>query len=164
MTIKFAWGTDLDAVASDVRDRLDRVMGRLPDDIDRPVLWKYDSSSDPILFMGVTSNLDPVQLRQIIEDQVRYRIERVPGVASLDIWGGVTREIHVDVNAAKIKALSLPLDQILQTDQGPEHQPAGRARSTGASSRSRSARRASSATSRRSPTPSSRRAMACRSC
>lgn len=113
VTIKFAWGTDLNAVASDVRDRLDRVMGRLPDDIDRPVLWKYDSSSDPILFMGVTSKLDPVQLRQLIEDQVRYRVERLPGVASLDIWGGVTREIHVDVNSAKIKALSLPLDQIL---------------------------------------------------
>ena len=113
VTIKFAWGTDLDAVASDVRDRLDRVMGRLPEDIDRPVLWKFDSSMDPILFVGVTSKLDPVQLRQMIEDRVRYRIERIPGVASLDVWGGVTREIHVDVSAAKIKALSLPLDRIL---------------------------------------------------
>ena len=113
VTLRFAWGTDLDAAANDVRDRIDRVYRRLPEDIERPVLWKYDSSSDPILDIGVTSRLDPIQLRQLIEDQIRHRIERVPGVASLDVRGGLTREIHVDVDAAKIKALSLPLDQIL---------------------------------------------------
>lgn len=114
VTMKFEWGTDLNAAASDVRDRLDQAISRLPDDCDRPVLWKYDSANDPIVYLGVTSTLDPVQLRQMIEDQVRYRMERLPGVASMDVWGGVLREIHVDVNAAKIKALALPLDQILQ--------------------------------------------------
>lgn len=118
VTIRFAWGVDLDAAANDVRDRLDRVVGRLPDDIDRPTLRKYDSSSDPILDIGVTSSLDPIQLRQLIEDQIRYRIERVAGVASLDVRGSLTREIHVDVDGAKIKALSLPLDQILTRLKG----------------------------------------------
>ncbi len=113
VTVKFGWGANLDAAANDVRDRLDRVMHHLPDDIERPTLWKYDSSADPIMDIGVTSKLDPIQLRQLIEDQVRYRIERIPGVASLDVRGGLTREIHVDVDAAKIKALALPLDQIL---------------------------------------------------
>jgi HAE1 family hydrophobic/amphiphilic exporter-1 len=113
VTVKFAWGANLDAAASDVRDRLDRVYRRLPDDVERPVLWKYDSSADPILDVGITSSLDPIQLKQIIEDQVRYRIERVPGVASLDVRGGLTRQIRVDVDADKIKALALPLDEIL---------------------------------------------------
>jgi HAE1 family hydrophobic/amphiphilic exporter-1 len=113
VTVKFGWGANLDAAASDVRDRLDRVYRRLPEDIDRPTLWKYDSSADPILDVGVTSRLDPIQLRQLIEDQIRYRIERIAGVASLDVRGGLRREIHVDVDADKIKALALPLDQIL---------------------------------------------------
>lgn len=112
--VTFTWGTDLDAASNDIRDRLDRVVGRLPDDADRPTLRKFDLASFPVMFLGASSRLDPVQMRQLIEDEVKYRIERVPGVAALDIWGGLAREIHVDLDADKIKALGLPLDQITE--------------------------------------------------
>jgi HAE1 family hydrophobic/amphiphilic exporter-1 len=111
--ISFAWGTNLDAAANDVRDRIDRVINALPEDIDRPRLMKFDAASFPILILGASSDLDPVQTRRLIDDQITYRIERVPGVASLDIWGGLQREIHVNLDPDKIKALGLPLDQIL---------------------------------------------------
>ena len=111
--VTFDWGYDLDAASNDIRDRLDRIIGRLPDDADRPVLRKFDLAAFPILILGASSNLDPVQMRQLIEDEIKYRIERVPGVASLDIWGGLNREIHVDLNPDKIKALGLALNQIL---------------------------------------------------
>ena len=55
----FAWGTDLDAAANDVRDRLDRVMPRLPEDADRPTLRKFDLASFPILILGASSALTP---------------------------------------------------------------------------------------------------------
>jgi len=109
----FSWGTDLDAAANDIRDRLDRVIPRLPEDAQRPRLRKFDLASFPILILGASSNLDPVELRRLIDDQVKYRIERVPGVAALDVHGGLDREIHVDLYPDKIKALGLPLDQIL---------------------------------------------------
>ncbi|MBM4081346.1 MAG: efflux RND transporter permease subunit, partial [Planctomycetes bacterium] len=109
----FTWGTDLDAGANDIRDRLDRVVARLPEEADRPMVMKFDLGMYPILILGASSNLDPVQLRRIIEDQIKYRIERVPGVAALDIFGGLEREIHVNLNPEKIKALGLPLDLIL---------------------------------------------------
>jgi HAE1 family hydrophobic/amphiphilic exporter-1 len=111
--VTFSWGTDLDAAASDIRDRLDRVIPRLPDEAERPTLRKFDLASFPILICGASGRLDPVQMRQLIEDQVKQRIERVPGVAALDVWGGLEREIHVDLDAAKVKALGLPLDTIL---------------------------------------------------
>ena len=111
--ISFVWGTDLDAAANDVRDRLDRVIGRLPDDANRPQLRKFDLAAFPVLIMGASSNLDPVQLRQLIDDQVKYRIERVAGVAAVDVRGGLDREIHVNLYSDKIKALGLPLDMIL---------------------------------------------------
>jgi len=111
--VTFSWGTDLDAAASDIRDRLDRVMQRLPEDADRPTLRKFDLASFPILILGASSKLDPVQTRQIIEDQVKYRLERVPGVAAVDIRGGLEREIHVNLDPAKINALAIPLDQII---------------------------------------------------
>ncbi|HOD81510.1 MAG: Cobalt-zinc-cadmium resistance protein CzcA [Planctomycetes bacterium ADurb.Bin126] len=112
--VRLAWGTDLDAAANDVRDRLDRVIPRLPEEADRPMLLKFDLANYPVLILGVSSKLDPVRLQRILEDEVKYRIERVPGVASLDIWGGRQREIHVNILPDKIKALNLPLDQVLE--------------------------------------------------
>ena len=111
--VSFTWGTDLEEASNDIRDRLDRILPSLPEDIDRPRLRKFDPASFPILIMGASSDLDPIQTRRIIDDQIKYRIERVPGVASLDIWGGLEREIHINLEPDKIKALGLPLDMIL---------------------------------------------------
>ncbi|MDI9433756.1 MAG: efflux RND transporter permease subunit [Planctomycetota bacterium] len=111
--VTFTWGTDLDTAANDIRDRLDRVIRRLPEEADRPSLRKFDLAAFPILILGASSRLDPVQTRLILEDQVKYRLERVPGVAAVDIWGGLEREIHVSLDPAKINALAIPLDQII---------------------------------------------------
>lgn len=113
VSVTFAWGADLDTAASDVRDRLDRIIGMLPDDADRPVLRKFDPSNFPILILGASSKLDPIQMRRIIEDDVGYRIERVPGVAAMDVRGGLAREIHVDLNPDKLKALGIPINQVI---------------------------------------------------
>jgi len=124
--VSFAWGTDLEAAASDMRDRLDRAVHALPDDAERPSLRKFDLASFPILILGVSSRLDPVELRRIIDDQVQYRIERVPGVAALDVWGGLDREIHVNLDPSKVKSLGLSLDQILsRISAGNVNVPAG---------------------------------------
>jgi len=111
--VSFSWGTDLDAAANDVRDRLDRAVANLPEDVERPRLRKFDLANFPILILGASSRLGPLELRRIIDDQVKYRIERIPGVAALDVWGGLEREIRVDLRRDLILALGLPLDQIL---------------------------------------------------
>jgi HAE1 family hydrophobic/amphiphilic exporter-1 len=124
--VTFAWGTDLDAAANDIRDRLDRIIDNLPEDAERPSLRKYDLASFSILSLGASSNLDPVQTRQIIEDQVQYRLERVPGVAAVLIRGGLDREIHVSLDPAKINALGIPLESILaRIREGNVNIPAG---------------------------------------
>ncbi|NIQ37913.1 MAG: MMPL family transporter [Proteobacteria bacterium] len=112
--VSFAPDTDLDAAANDIRDRLDRVIPLLPDDAERPRLRKFDLASFPILILGAASNLDPIQMRRIIDDQVQYRLERIPGVAAVDVRGGLDREIHVNLYPNKINALGLPLNEILQ--------------------------------------------------
>jgi len=124
--VTFTWGTDLDTASNDIRDRLDRVAMRLPEEADRPTLRKFDLASFPILILGASSQLDPVQTRLILEDQVKYRLERVPGVAAVDIFGGYEREIHVGLDPAKINALAIPLDQIVsQIREGNVNVPAG---------------------------------------
>jgi len=111
--VAFSWGTDLDVAANDIRDRIDRVLGRLPEDINRPMIRKFDLSAFPIMMIGLSGDLNPLDLRRIAEDQVKYRLERVPGVASIDIHGGLYREIHVKARAAKLKALGISADAIL---------------------------------------------------
>jgi hydrophobic/amphiphilic exporter-1 (mainly G- bacteria), HAE1 family len=111
--VSFVWGTDLDVAANDMRDRLDRAMSRLPEDIERPMIRKFDLSAFPIMFISVASNMNPLELRQLVEDQVKYRIERVAGVAAVTINGGLKREIHIDLHAAQIKALGLSPDEII---------------------------------------------------
>ncbi|MFH2107394.1 MAG: efflux RND transporter permease subunit [Chrysiogenia bacterium] len=124
--VMFSWGTDLSAAADDMRERLDRVIPRLPDDVDRPMLRKFDPAMFPILLIGALSRLDPIQTRRIIDEQIAYRLERVPGVASVDIWGGHEREIQVNLHADKIKALGLPLDRIISgIREGNVDMPAG---------------------------------------
>ena len=111
--VMFSWGTDLSAAADDVRERLDRIISHLPEDVERPMLRKFDPAMFPILLIGALSNLDPIQTRRIIDEQISYRLERVPGVASVDIWGGHEREIQVNLDVDKVKALGLPLDRVI---------------------------------------------------
>lgn len=111
--VSFEWGRDLDAAANDIRDRIDRVMGRLPEDIERPTLRKFDLSAFPVVILGISSSMNPLDLRELVEDQIKYRIERVPGVAAVDIRGGLNREIHVNLHSQKLKALGLSTDTII---------------------------------------------------
>jgi HAE1 family hydrophobic/amphiphilic exporter-1 len=111
--VLFSWGTDLDAASNDIRDRLDRVLPRLPEDVERPMIRKFDVSAFPIMMIGVSSDLNPLDARRIVEDQIKYRLERVPGVAAADVSGGLVREIHVNLKADKLKALNLSPSTIL---------------------------------------------------
>jgi len=110
--LSFTWGTNLDAASNDVRDRLDRVINNLPDETDRPQIRKFDPNSAPILIYGAASDLDPIELRRLIDDQISYRIEQVPGVAALDVWGGLEREIRIEIDPDRLRALQLSLDTV----------------------------------------------------
>jgi hydrophobic/amphiphilic exporter-1 (mainly G- bacteria), HAE1 family len=113
VTLNFVWGTDLNEAADDVRSRLDRVRGRLPEDADPPTVFKFDANSQPIMNVGVDGDFDPVKLREIAEHDLSTRLERVPGVAAVTVQGGLRRQIHVELSKEKIRALELPVDRIV---------------------------------------------------
>ena len=115
VTLNFAWGTDLNEAADDVRNRLDRIRGRLPEEADAPVMFKFDANASPIMGVGVEgldASIDRVKLREIGEHDLSPRLERVPGVASVTVEGGLRRQIHVELSREKITALNLPVDRI----------------------------------------------------
>lgn len=114
LRLNFAWGTDLSEAADEVRTRLDRVRGRLPEDADPPTVFKFDSNAMPIMGIGVQGDFDPVTLREIAQNDLSPRLERAVGVAAVTINGGLRRQIHVDLSREKIQALNLSLDRVIQ--------------------------------------------------
>ncbi|MPZ18697.1 MAG: MMPL family transporter [Luteitalea sp.] len=112
--LNFTWGTDIDVAADDVRARLDRVRGQLPEDADAPTLYKFDSSQFPIVFIAVAGDFDPVTLRELTENDLMPRFERISGVAAVEVRGGLARQILVELSREKTTALGLPVDQVVQ--------------------------------------------------
>ena len=113
VTLNFVWGTDLAEAADDVRSRIDRVRARLPEDADPPTIFKFDSTTMPILQVGVEGDFDAVELRELAENQLAQRLERVPGVAAVTVDGGLRRQIHVELSNEKITALNLSVDRVV---------------------------------------------------
>jgi HAE1 family hydrophobic/amphiphilic exporter-1 len=114
--LNFTWGTDLNEAMDDIRTRIDRVRGRLPEDADPPVIQKFDPNQAPILGLALES-LDGshgrVELREIAENILSPRMERVPGVAAVTTSGGLRRQIHVELSREKITALNLSVDRVV---------------------------------------------------
>src|ERR1700730_6330036 len=111
--LNFLWGHDLNEAMDDIRMRIDRVRGRLPVDADPPVLQKFDPNSHPIMGLALESTdgkLDRVTLREMAEQTLSPRLERVAGVAAVTVNGGLRRQIHVDLSREKITALDLSVD------------------------------------------------------
>jgi multidrug efflux pump len=88
ISIEFLQGMNVDIAAQDVRDRIGRVRGNLPDDIQEPVIAKQDASARPIMWIAFYSDrFDTRELTRIAEDEVKDRLQTVPGVSSVIIGG-----------------------------------------------------------------------------
>ena len=113
--VGFDYDMDVDEAANELRVRLDRARRNLPEEMEPPTMYKYDSSQYPIMYMTVSaSDMDAKELRHFVEKQIQYRLERAPGVAAFTVRGGLRREIHVDLNLKKLRALDLSIARVVQ--------------------------------------------------
>jgi HAE1 family hydrophobic/amphiphilic exporter-1 len=112
--LNFEWGSDLAESADEVRTRMDRIRARLPEDADPPTIQKFDPSQLPVAQIGIEGDYDPVTLREIAENEIAPRFERIDGVAGVSVNGGLRRQIHVDLSKEKITALNLSVNQVVQ--------------------------------------------------
>lgn len=110
--LQFAWGTRLDEALDEVRVALDRTQRALPEDADTPSIHKFDLAAIPVAFLGVTGGGDPRRLKQLAEQDIGRAFERLPGVASVDVNGGLDREIRVALDSERLEALSVSADQV----------------------------------------------------
>ncbi len=110
--VEFALGTDLNAATGAVREKLEAVRAQLPRDARAPVVQRFSFSAFPILSLSLTSDSrTPQELRELVDDRVRSRLEQVPGVANVEVIGGQVREVQVEVDRDRLQAYGLSLAQ-----------------------------------------------------
>jgi len=112
VAIEFVLGTDIDTAIADVRQRVDLVKATLPREADDPSVAKFDFASQPIMILGMGGRLSGYEQRQLAENIVKPRFERVDGVAAVNVSGGRTREVRVEVDQDRLRALGISVLQI----------------------------------------------------
>ena len=117
--IEFNSGTNVDFAAQDLRDKIGLIEDCLPQDANKPMVVKMDVSAMPVLAYGVTSDsVDILKLKKILEDNVKDKIERLDGVASVELRGGQEREILVKLNKPQLESYGITQGQIAQILRG----------------------------------------------
>lgn len=114
VTLEFAQSTDIDVAANDIRAALDRVRDELPPEAEPPRIWKFDPNNFPIVIVGANSDMNLQELTQILDREVTKRFEQIPGVGSIDIWGGIYKEVHIDIKRDRLIASGLSTAEVQQ--------------------------------------------------
>ncbi|HUK02052.1 MAG TPA: efflux RND transporter permease subunit [Steroidobacteraceae bacterium] len=113
--IEFQIGTPIDRAVTDVRDAVAKVRSDLPEGIDEPLVRRIDVAGGAIVFYGVsTTAMTEVELSWFVDNALTKRLVAVPGVAQVQRWGGVDREIRVELDPARMQALGITAAQVNQ--------------------------------------------------
>lgn len=114
LLLSFQWGTNMDIAILEVREKIDQVKGILPEGASDPSVIKFDPSMMPIMVLGINSEQYSLhELDRFARLLLKPRLERIDGIASASVSGGLEREILVSVDNEKLKANSLTLDQVV---------------------------------------------------
>lgn len=114
VTLEFTQGTNIDEAANDVRAAIDRIRDDFPPEVESPRLWKFDPDNFPVVILGAKSSRDMEELTRILEREISQRFEQIPGAGSVDVWGGVYREIQVRLKRDRLASSQLSATDIQQ--------------------------------------------------
>ena len=112
VTLEFEWGSDMDMLSMEVREKLDRLI--LPQEAVDPVVLRFDPSLDPIIRLALSGPEDLTVLRRLADKQIKQDFETLKGVAAAQIKGGLEEEIQIEVDQNRLAALGLTLEQVRQ--------------------------------------------------
>lgn len=121
VTVEFLWGTDMDIAGVDVREKIDVLF--LPLEAERPLLLRFDPSSEPIMRLGLLFKEDSSaegdspevrlkSLRRLAEDRIKTELEAQQGTAAVKVSGGLEDEIQIRVDQQKLSQLGISIDQV----------------------------------------------------
>ena len=115
--VRFKLEEDVDVKAQDVRDKVALARRDLPDDIEPPIVEKMDPDAAPILAVMVSGSLSPRELTAFADDEVKERLERLPGVGSVARVGGREREVRIWLDAYRLRGYGLSAEDVIRAIQ-----------------------------------------------
>jgi HAE1 family hydrophobic/amphiphilic exporter-1 len=112
--VEFELSRDVDLASQDVRAKIEGIRRLLPQDIEQPIVQKFDPSSEPILSLALSSDVQPlVALTSLADETVRRRLEAVRGVGEVRLAGGLEREIRVFLLPERMRAVGVSVPEVL---------------------------------------------------
>lgn len=114
VTCRFNWGTNLDEASNDIRDKLEFAKRSLPDEIETPIVFKFNTANIPILFIGASAVESYPKLFHLIDKQVADYLKRIPGVGAVQIIGGLERQINIKIDRSRLEGHHLSIQSIVE--------------------------------------------------
>ena len=114
INLEFDPNVDIEDALQKVREKVDLAKPELPEDAEDPVVQEINFAEFPIMQVNLSGNYDEVILKEIAED-LQDKIEAIPTVLGVDLTGGLEREVHVDVDLAKMKYYNISFGDIIQS-------------------------------------------------
>jgi HAE1 family hydrophobic/amphiphilic exporter-1 len=110
--VTFDLNRDIETAAQDVRDRVSQVTRDLPEDATPPVIFKFNNDSAPVLTIALSADRSLRELTELADKTVRVQLERAGGVGEVSVVGGLERAINVWVDAERLAAYHIPIEQV----------------------------------------------------
>jgi multidrug efflux pump len=113
ITLEFTLDRTIEEAAQDVRDKVSRVRGRLPNEVDEPVVAKQDADAQPFFFLALTGdNYNLLRLSDIADRLVKTRLQSLPGVGRAQVYGERRYSMRVWLSAAELSARGLTVQDV----------------------------------------------------
>lgn len=114
LNLHFRYGTDINFALQEASTNLDRARSRLPEEADPPTIYKSDPSQIPVYEAGFSSpTRDLIALRSWIEDRLRTQLLTIEGVASVDVSGGLVREVQIVLDQERLQSYGISLAEVI---------------------------------------------------
>ncbi|MBM4389940.1 MAG: efflux RND transporter permease subunit [Deltaproteobacteria bacterium] len=120
LSIEFSADTDMDEAYNAVGDRIERAMPDLPDDVERVWVWRFDPTDEPVTWAGIQSPLEVGPEEQFFNSEriIKPRLERLDGVARVDVWGVPEPVVWIDFDRERLMSHQVDLVDLLGRLQG----------------------------------------------
>ena len=117
VTIEFDLGRNIDVAVQEVQTKIAQAQRRLPDNLDTPIVTKVNPQDNPILWLGVSGNVPRRDLMDYVQNHLRDKFQTIAGVGEVILGGFLERNLRVWIDAEKLEALQLTVDDVVQAIQ-----------------------------------------------
>jgi len=117
ISLEFNWEENINSKSIEVRERLDSIRHLLPDDVERVLVFQFNTNDMPIFQLRISSERDLAMAYDLLERQIKRPLERVPGVSKVELYGVEKRQVIIRLNPDKMRALNIDAQSIVRTLQ-----------------------------------------------